>query len=463
MISTLYTIGRVALIIAVALLCCHCDRFTESDMPLTELNTPAVFEERNTADAAVSDIYAKIRENGMLSGKGNGMSKELGLYTDELRWYGGLSTSSDEYYNNTLLPSLTDIGSWWNNCYSQVYAANAVIEGIEKSTKLSEADCNQFKGEALFLRGLLHFYALQLWGDIPYVTTTNYTVNQKVERLPATEVYQLIINDLETAATLLSPDYITGERVRANSFAARALLARVYLYNHQWAEAAENASAVINNSDVYVMESDLGDVFLTGSTSAILQIGARSSGSNTYEGTTFIFNSGPPPAVALRQDFVDSFEEGDQRKIKWIRKITNGANSWYHAYKYKKTASSSPQLEYQVLLRLSEQYLIRAEARAQQNDIVGAAQDLDVVRMKAGLPGTTANTQNSILIAIMRERRSEFFTEFGHRFFDLKRSFTADEVLSAVKPGWNHEDQLLPIPEKELLLNTHLGNQNPGY
>ena len=115
------------------------------------------------------------------------------------------------------------------------------------------------------------------------------------------------------------------------------------------------------------------------------------------------------------------------------------------------------------MLRLSEQYLIRAEARAQQGDLIGAKEDLNVVRNTAGLGNTMAITANEIVTAVIAERRFEFFTEMGMRFFDLQRTGNLDSTLSIVKPGWNSTDQYWPIPQSELLINPNLAPQNAGY
>jgi hypothetical protein len=108
-------------------------------------------------------------------------------------------------------------------------------------------------------------------------------------------------------------------------------------------------------------------------------------------------------------------------------------------------------------------YLIRAEARAHSGDLIGAKEDLNTIRHTAGLADTSADTQDEILDAILQERRLELFTEFGHRFFDLKRFNRIQSVLSAAKPGWDAHDDLFPIPEAELSLNPKLLPQNPGY
>ena len=86
-----------------------------------------------------------------------------------------------------------------------------------------------------------------------------------------------------------------------------------------------------------------------------------------------------------------------------------------------------------------------------------------MIRNLAGLPNTTADTQEALVAAIVRERRVEFFTEYGHRFFDLKRNNVLDTVLTETKIGWNTTDRLLPIPDAELSLNPNLAPQNPGY
>lgn len=116
-----------------------------------------------------------------------------------------------------------------------------------------------------------------------------------------------------------------------------------------------------------------------------------------------------------------------------------------------------------MVFRLAEQYLIRAEARAQQGDATGAKADINAIRNRAGLPDTDADGQASILAAIEHERRIEFFTEWGHRWFDLKRTGRADAVLSPIKPNWQSTDVLFPIPLQEIENNPNLLPQNAGY
>ncbi len=118
--------------------------------------------------------------------------------------------------------------------------------------------------------------------------------------------------------------------------------------------------------------------------------------------------------------------------------------------------------EYFTILRLAEQYLVRAEARAQQNNVPGSRADLLVVRQRAGLGATPANDKDALLLAVERERRIELNSEMGHRWFDLKRTGRINAVLSAVKTNWKAESALYPVPADQRSRNGNL-TQNPGY
>lgn len=438
-----------------------CDKFVEVDIPSSQLTGSTVFNDRSTANAAMMDVYSKLRDSGLLSGLTNGSGVCLGLYTDELDYYGTTDDNISFVYNNSLLATTSIARQLWNESYHQIYTANAVISGCENSTGLSTADKNQFIGEATFVRALIHLYLVNLYGDVPYISTTDYDVNRLASRMPVAEVYYRIIADLEQAIQLLPASYISPDRVRPNRLTASALLARAYLYNGDWAEASNAASAIINSAD-YGWETDINAIFLKNSSTTIWQFSPELDGNNADEGTTFIFQNGPPPFVGLSSDLYNSFELGDLRKTHWVATITNGTDTWYHAYKYKQNTNTGTSLEHSIILRLAEQYLIRAEARARQGELSNAKEDLNMIRNLAGLPNSTAITAEEIIAAVYKERQSELFTEYGHRFFDLKRNGTINVVLPSVKQGWDSTDQLWPIPEAELLANPNL-TQNPGY
>jgi hypothetical protein len=440
-----------------------CDDFVGVSLPDSQLTAPAVFEDKATANAAMVAVYAKIRENGLLSGTPSGLSHQLGNYTDELTYFGNPLNNSLDFYNNTLLASDRGLADLWNSSYNQIYAANAVLQGVQQSTTLPQAAKDEFMGEAVFVRALLHFYLINLYGAIPYVTSTNYKQNSVVSKKPVNEVYLLIKNDLNQAISLLPEEYTTEERVRPNKATAQALLARLNLYTGAWEEASNAASAVLNNTDLYSWNDLLDLEFLKESTATIWQLAPGLEGKNTEEAITFIFTLGPPPLSALSDAFVASFAANDLRKSHWIGTVTSGSSSWYYPNKYKESEYTGSSVEYSILFRLAEMYLIRAEARAHQGDLIGAREDLNKVRSRAGLGDTPTTTAEEIISAVLQERRFEFFTELGHRFFDLKRTNTIDAALSPLKPGWDAKDKLFPIPASEILLNPNLGPQNPGY
>ncbi|TEB41131.1 RagB/SusD family nutrient uptake outer membrane protein, partial [Flavobacterium circumlabens] len=131
-----------------------------------------------------------------------------------------------------------------------------------KSVHLPEVDKKQLKGEALFVRALLHFYLTNLFGDVPYLTSTDYEQNSIVKKKSVTMVYTSAKEDLEQAIQLLPENYVSEDRVRPNKYAAHALLARVDLYAGLWDEASNEASAVLNNTELYNNEGDLDKIFL---------------------------------------------------------------------------------------------------------------------------------------------------------------------------------------------------------
>lgn len=450
---------RYVIIIACFFIC-SCESFVEVELPSSQLTSKAVFEDRVTANAAMAGLYAKMRSSGILTGNSTGVSCYLGLYADEFDYYQQNAVSN--FYNNTLFAGDAGVGDIWNQSYNQIYSANAIIEGLNNSVTLPESEKSQLQGEALFVRALLHFSLMNLYGDIPYIPTTDYAQNSDVSRTPSSTVYELIVNDLNQAIELMRENYDSSERIRPNRSTASALLARVYLYMEQYPEAANAASAVINNP-LYTWETDLDKIFLKESTTTIWQFMPDAPGTNTAEGDLYIFAAGPPPVVGLRPDFVNAFEANDQRKIHWTTAVTDGITTWYHASKYKQESSTGSSVEYSIILRLAEQYLIRAEARAYQGDLIGAKEDLNIIRTTAGLSNTTAVTAQEIVTDILNQRRFELFTEFGQRFFDLKRTGKLDEALSLSKFGWNSTDRLWPLPALELGANPNLNPQNQGY
>jgi len=437
-----------------------CKKFVEIPPPQNQLQTANVFTNDATATATVTGMYANMFINGFASGNSQSITLLSGLSADEYINFGG--SGYIEFVNNNLSATNLALGGIWNGLYQTIYASNATMEGLKGAKGMSDSVRQQLTGEATFIRAFCYFYATNLFGDVPLNLTTNYQTNAATSRTPSSLVYNQIVADLTDAQSKLSSDfsYSNGERVRPNKWAATSLLARVYLYQQKWDSAEAQSTAVINNSTLFGL-TGLDSVFLANSSEAIWQLLPLSPGNNTNEGQMFILTA-PPTLVALSSYVTNAFELGDSRLDHWVGNFSNGSNNWNFPYKYKVHAGSVL-TEYSMVLRLAEQYLIRAEARAELNtNILGAQNDLNIIRTRAGLPNTSANDQTSLLSAIAHERQVELFSEWGHRWLDLIRTGQADAILGTEKPGWKATAKLYPIPAQEIQ-NNPKSTQNAGY
>lgn len=458
-----YIKATYLLILTTALTAASCKKFVEVPEPPNQLITTSVFTDDNTATAALTGIYSRMMES--LGGCVGQMSMNLGLAADEL-----INYSNDEYqrqfYENALSIDNNRIegiwGSGYDGFYSFIYFANAAIEELNASTQVSPPVKNMLVGEAKFVRAFSLFYLVNLFGNVPLPLTTDYVANATLPRIASAQVYEQIVTDLKEAQSLLPSNHAFsgGERIRPTTWAATALLARVYLYSKDWAAAEEQATTVINNTGLFQLNSNLNEVFLANSTETIWQLQPVSPGYNTWDGLNFVLESNPDN-VSLDPDFVIDIDSTDQRKTNWIGALDNNNTQYYYANKYKKK-NGYDVTEYYMVFRLAEQYLIRSEARAQQNNVNGAKDDLNMIRSRAGLDETSANEQTTMLTAIAGERRIELFCEFGHRWLDLKRTEQADAVLGTQKPNWKTTAILFPLPKNEILNDPNL-TQNPGY
>jgi hypothetical protein len=452
-------------IAVVVLMTVSCRKFVELGPPATQLVGTEVFNSDATATSAMSNIYKDCSLGNSFAGGGpNGVSVVGGLSADELDLYSTTDVLS-QVYKNIILPNNSFTAPLWSGPYSVIYQSNAIIERLENAANISPGVRDQLKGEALFMRAFAHFYLAALYGDVPYVTGTDYRVNAAVYQQKYPDVLALIIQDLKNAKPLLADTYgfTKQERVRPNKWAAAALLARVYLYAQEWASAEAEASLVLEQKTLFNLTAVDG-VFLKNSKEAIWQLKPVSTTLNTNDGNIFVLTA-KPSTYALSADLVAAFEANDLRKS-WVGTFSNTSGTWNFPYKYKIKTGASPLNEYSMVLRLAEQYLIRAEARMQQGKLADAVADLDVVRVRAGLPKIALSNpdigRDALALAIEKERRMELFSEWGHRWFDLKRTGRIDAVLSAKKPGWTSTAALFPVPESELRLNGHLV-QNGGY
>lgn len=234
------------------------------------------------------------------------------------------------------------------------------------------------------------------------------------------------------------------------------------LYTSRWQQAESEANVIIN-SGLYALETDLNNVFLNGSSETIWQLKPVRPGFNTYEGLE-ILPASPfsIPTYLVSSALRNSFENGDNRKGSWIKFRVFNNDTLYFPYKYK-VPNGASLTEYYMVFRISEIYLIRAEAAINQNKVSDAISDINIIRGRAGLSNTLANGISSLKLAIEHERRSELFCEWAHRWYDIKRTGRANDILSPLKTStWQLTDTLWPIPQQEINLNPTL-LQNPGY
>lgn len=434
-----------------------CKKFVEVPPPKNQLVSATVFSNNITATSAMAGIYSNmIRSSGAFGGA-QSIASLGGMSADELINYSS-NQNAQQVYNTSINPTNTYTYGIWKQLYQTIYESNAVLEGVANSNGVSAGTRQQLQGEAKFLRAFCFFYLTNLFGEVPLTTTTNYLTNDQLAGATQQQVYHQIIADLLDAQALLSDSYVSSERIRPNKAAATALLARVYLYTKDWQDAVTQATAVINDPAYTLVP--LNQVFLKNSQEAIWQMQPVLPGYNTFDGQVFILTTAPTN-YSLTGALMHAFENGDNRKTNWTDSIAIGSNTYYFPYKYK-IKTNTTVTEYYTVLRLAEQYLIRAEARAQLNDVNGAEADLNMIRNRAGLPNTTAATGTDLLNAIQQERRVEFFTEWGHRWLDLKRTGQADAVLGNFKSNWKTTGQLYPIPQQDVA-NDHNLKQNAGY
>lgn len=437
-----------------------CEDFVEVDPPNNQLTGEVIFEDVATVDAAVAHIYSQLRDNVLTTASTLGLPYLLGHYADELTLYSNFAMDVQLFFENNLVASNNSVLNIWNTSYNLIYATNSIIEGVQNSSSLTDDEKNQFLGEAHFLRAFIHFHLTNLYGEIPYIETTDYIQNNQVSKLSEDVVYQKISTDLILSKSLLSMDYIGDSKVRPNKWVATALLARVYLYEQNWELALNQATEIISDGG-YILNTDINQVFLKNSTETLWQYSSGKAGSNTIDAFTYIFTSGPPPNSALSSYLVNSFEMGDTRFTNWVGLVSDGTDTWYYPFKYKLNSNTGTTQECSIVFRLAEIYLIAAEANAQLGNTSAALSQLNVIRERANLAPITES--GTLVDTILQERRIEFFTEQAHRFFDLKRTGKANIELPLVKNNWNDTDILLPLPQKELTLNPNIQPQNDGY
>ncbi|UQA74159.1 RagB/SusD family nutrient uptake outer membrane protein [Sphingobacterium siyangense] len=462
------TLSIVLLLGAISL--SSCEKLIEIDDPTNELPSEVIFKSETTAKSALAGAYAAMTSSSVFNVN---ITQFNGMSAGEMDFVG--STVFLDFMQNSYDPVVTTrINNIWSETYNVIYLFNSVIAGLSDNKAISASAAQQMIGEARVMRAFCYFHLMNMFGEVPLVTITDVNKTNILPRIPVSEIYDWLTIELEEAKNLVGDAYPgavgMNSRAQVNKSAAKALLARIYLFQKNYTKAEQYATEVINKTDLYTLlsKADLGKVFLKDSKEAILQLGPAVFNTNGYtvEGSTFLPNDFSEVAnYELSQDLLEGFADGDARRTVWVKESNYSGKKTFQPFKYQNydqsSAESSGRTEVPMLLRLAEQYLIRAEARSHSNNSARAREDLNVLRRRAGLQDLATNV--NLDEAILKERQVEYFCELGDRWYTIKRMGKVDAIMQQLRPTfWKPYAQLYPIPQPARDTNPFL-TQNDGY
>jgi hypothetical protein len=435
---------RTALGLALALALTGCNSVLDQN-PVDQLPDSDAITNAGDARAALSGAYNVLESSSYYGGE----LVELG----DLPADNAVNTSTSQSYADADANQFrADNGAAqdiWNVLYDGINRANVILQRVPALTDLDETEKNEILGEAHFLRALHYHNLVKLFGDVPIRLEPVVDVAEAgaALRAPAADVYAQILADLGEAGTLITS---TGPTTQATVDAVPALTARVQLYRGDYAAAAAAADQVINGD--HALADDYGDLFDAEGTDTpedIFKVTFTASQYNFLGYDYITEDEGGGGVLAPSQDLIDAYDPDDARLAWNILGDTEGSAS---GTKWPTTAGA----EDVHVIRLAEVLLIKAEALARQNDLAGAVDTYNLLRVRAGLTEDPVGTQAEVLAAIDRERRLELAFE-GDRWPDLIRTGQAVAVL-----GIPEFQTLFPIPQAERDVAPGL-TQNPGY
>tara|TARA_R110000765_G_scaffold153215_3_gene256091 strand:+ start:311 stop:1732 length:1422 start_codon:yes stop_codon:yes gene_type:complete len=373
-------------------------------------------------------------------------------------------------------PSFRDM---WTQWYKTIGRATLAIEYTEDYEPINESLRQRLIGEAKFLRALNYFWLVRGFGDVP-IQEVNL-----VDRAPVSEVYAYIEQDLIDAAASLPAkgDYAVADIGRATRGAAQGLLAKVYLYEKKWQQAADMANTVINSGD-YALEPDYATVWRASTENgpeSLFELQARgeiiahgiqqysqTQGARGPSGWGWGFNT---PS----EDLLNAFNEaGDtvRRDATIIfagetlfdgREVSSSVeNPRYNEKAYSSANPGAGESDKNIrILRYAEILLIEAEALNELGQSAAALTPFNEVRERVNLPDITTTDQGGLRQMIWNERRLELAFEHD-RWFDLIRTGQAESVMTALGLPFSEKNKLFPIPNDQLIQTPEM-TQNPGW
>lgn len=421
--------------------------------PKASISDQQTIFDKASAETALRGVY-----NALAASSYYGTSfQSIGyLSGDNIQWTGSQS-QVQEFINHKVNAENATISSAWIAIYATINRANQVIAKVPvvQDPALTDALKNAIVGEAYFIRALAYFDLARTWGGVPLITqpTASPSENAGIARSTQAETYALVLKDLDIAASLLGESV---NRFRATRKTVWALKSRYYLYQKNWAKAEEYATKVILDVANYKLVTPYSAFFannVRGTEESVFEIFYNGTSEiNDHRGQWQSQTNGGTRQWAPNDDFVALVNNpliGGNRSALVAK---DNQSRWYGNLYYRAPASDPT-----YVIRIAELYLIRAEARAQQDKLVESVADVNAIRSRAGLEVTVATSKAELLLAVENERKMEFAFE-PHRWFDLVRTHRAASVLNISEP----DRFLMPIPSVQLQTDKAL-IQNPGY
>lgn len=381
----------------------------------------------------------------------------------------GSVTTRADFDNFSILPANGAIESRWNNSYNAISRVNAILDRID-AIEIEEQTKNRIKGEALFIRALVYFNLVRIYGNVPLVLheIQGPEALEFPQSNPA-EIYIQIVEDLDRAVEFLPVEFQGADVGRTTSTAANALLGRVYLTtgNFEEAETALRKVTALEGSVVDLLEhyADVFDITNEYNKEIIFAVRWTNDGVNG-NGFNFAYTYINEPDNRATTDLYNAYEADDVRREQTINATVSLTDTLI--YKYGPAPSGLGESDWPVI-RYSDVLLMLSESLNEQGYVPDgeAFSLLNRTRKRAGLGELTTEEvpgQTEFRLAIAQERRVEFASE-GLRWFDLVRTNRYVTVMTA--KGFKVEEyhNLFPIPETEILKvnNENILKQNPGY
>lgn len=478
-----YLIFAVSVSILVS---CDTEEFL-NPLPDTAVAVDAFFQSDSDVLAGVIGIYDALQgvnENTTTSiaNSNRGVQFEHLLTehrTDNTR-NATLEGSKSDFHRYVVNANNVESEDYYQSMYEVIFRANNIMDFIDVA---DENNREKYTAEAKFLRAFAYFNLVRLYSDVPLVTTVvGATDNEALfTRIPATQIYGQIIDDLQEAISVLDNTYNS----RASKAAAQALLAKVYLTqpSPNYSGAQQLCEAIINGGEFSLMD-DFHDVFYSELNDEIIFAVQYTTG-NSAESQSFsseftsAFRQGRDDGQNIVNDnlIADFATYGGNRTTESyitfgtsnevIKFLPEGSDITTSPPTYGSSARDAGN-DY-IAIRYADVLLMHAEAILAGGTETTSAQAIDSymeVRVRAGFDPVTDRPAILTKDALLVERRVELAFE-NQRLFDLIRFGVADAVLSAhaAEMGYvfDARDLLLPIPAREINISGGLLTQNPGY